>query len=376
MTPELIHRRRWAILAVLVPQRVPRGGRQHDRQRGAAHAQPRARRHHQPAAVDRRRLHPGVRRAAAGVRQPRRPLRPQGRAADRSGAVRRHLGAGRRSPAPPSELIAARAAMGIGAALVFPATLAILTNVFTEPTRAGQGHRRLVGGHRPGRRARPGHRRLAARALLVGLDLPGQRPDRRRRPGRWARGWCPTSRDPDAGRLDPVGLVTLHRRDRAARVHRDRGAAQGWTSADDHRRVRRRPRALLAAFVWWERRRRDPMLDVTRVPQPPVLRRQLRRWPSPSSACSASSSSITQYFQFVRGYSTLVGRPAHAALRRRRRHRRADRRPAGAAVRHEAGRRRRARVDVDRVLLGLDAARPTRRTGRWSCPRWCSSPPA
>ncbi|MCX6509458.1 MAG: MFS transporter, partial [Actinobacteria bacterium] len=32
------------------------------------------------------------------------------------------------------QLIASRAAMGIGAALVFPATLAILTNVFTDPT--------------------------------------------------------------------------------------------------------------------------------------------------------------------------------------------------------------------------------------------------
>jgi MFS family permease len=32
----------------------------------------------------------------------------------------------------PSELIAARAAMGVGAALIFPATLSLLTNVFTE----------------------------------------------------------------------------------------------------------------------------------------------------------------------------------------------------------------------------------------------------
>jgi MFS family permease len=32
----------------------------------------------------------------------------------------------------PSELIAARAVMGLGAALIFPATLSLLTNVFTE----------------------------------------------------------------------------------------------------------------------------------------------------------------------------------------------------------------------------------------------------
>lgn len=43
----------------------------------------------------------------------------------------------------PGQLIAARAAMGIGAALVFPATLAILSNVFTTrvsaPRRSGSG---------------------------------------------------------------------------------------------------------------------------------------------------------------------------------------------------------------------------------------------
>ena len=32
----------------------------------------------------------------------------------------------------PGELIAARAVMGLGAALIFPATLSLLTNVFTE----------------------------------------------------------------------------------------------------------------------------------------------------------------------------------------------------------------------------------------------------
>lgn len=36
------------------------------------------------------------------------------------------------------QLIAARAAMGIGAALIFPATLAILTNVFTVPKERAQ----------------------------------------------------------------------------------------------------------------------------------------------------------------------------------------------------------------------------------------------
>ena len=52
------------------------------------------------------------------------------------------------------QLIAFRGLMGIGAALIFPATLAILVNVFHEPARAGEGDRHLVGDQRPQRRAR------------------------------------------------------------------------------------------------------------------------------------------------------------------------------------------------------------------------------
>ena len=68
---------------------------------------PRARGDHQPAAVDRRRLHARVRRAAAGRRQPRRPLRAQGRPAWSawwSSAC--HFGAGRLRRTTPGQLIA------------------------------------------------------------------------------------------------------------------------------------------------------------------------------------------------------------------------------------------------------------------------------
>ena len=82
--------------------------------------------------------------------------------------------------APSVELIACRVVMGIGAAAIMPATLSILTNVFTVPGRAGQGHRHLVGRLGPGRGDRPDARRLAARALQLGLHLPGQPADRRR----------------------------------------------------------------------------------------------------------------------------------------------------------------------------------------------------
>ena len=84
----------------------------------------------------------------------------------------------------PGELIGWRAAMGIGAALMFPATLAILVNVFTAPEGAGDGDRRVGRHGRRRRRPRPGDRRLPARALLVGLGADDQRAGHRRRPRR------------------------------------------------------------------------------------------------------------------------------------------------------------------------------------------------
>ncbi len=73
--------------------------------------------------------------------------------------------------------------MGIGGAFIMPATLSIITNVFPAQG-ARQGDRRLGRHRRPRRRARPAHRRLPPRALLLGLDLPREPPDRRRRPRR------------------------------------------------------------------------------------------------------------------------------------------------------------------------------------------------
>jgi predicted MFS family arabinose efflux permease len=62
--------------------------------------------------------------------------------------------------------------------------------------------------------------------------------------------------------------------------------------------------ALFATFIWWERRRRDPMLDVTVFRNP--------RFSAASFSVAVAFFGlfgfiflITQYFQFVRGYSTL-----------------------------------------------------------------------
>ena len=97
--------------------------------------------------------------------------------------------------------------MGIGAAFVFPATLAILTNVFTDPTErakaigiwsAMSGLAVALGPVTGGWLLEHfwwGSIFLVNLPIIVVALVLGQR-------------LLPTSRDPDAGRLDPVGLVT------------------------------------------------------------------------------------------------------------------------------------------------------------------------
>ena len=83
----------------------------------------------------------------------------------------------------PAELIAARAVMGLGAAMTFPATLSLLTNVFTERRERAARDRPVGRDRRRGHRAGADRRRLAAAGLQLGQHL------RRHGPGRGARRW-------------------------------------------------------------------------------------------------------------------------------------------------------------------------------------------
>src|SRR3984957_20566631 len=108
--------------------------------------------------------------------------------------------------ASPGQLIVARAVMGIGAAMVFPATLSLLTNVFTE-----RGERALAIGLWG---AITGA--AIARGPIVGGRLV-QLSDRRSlffamapvalAAGVLVGGYVPTSRDPHAPRIDGAGFV-------------------------------------------------------------------------------------------------------------------------------------------------------------------------
>ena len=74
-------------------------------------------------------------------------------------------------------LIAARAAQGVGAAIVTPLTLTLLAEAF-PPERRGLALGVWSGISGIARRARPARRRRPDRARLVALDLLDQRPDR------------------------------------------------------------------------------------------------------------------------------------------------------------------------------------------------------
>lgn len=199
-------------------------------------------------------------------------------------------------------LIAARAAMGVGAALVFPATLAILSNVFTEPSErakaigiwsATTGLAVALGPVTGGWLLEHFwwgsvflvNLPIIAVALVTGAVL------------------LPTSKDPDAGRLDPVGLATSIAAIALLVFTVIEAPHQGWTSPSTIGGFVAFA-ALFATFIWWERRRRDPMLDVTVFRNP--------RFSAASFSVAVAFFGlfgfiflITQYFQFVRGYSTL-----------------------------------------------------------------------
>lgn len=201
----------------------------------------------------------------------------------------------------PGELIAWRAVMGIGGALIMPATLSILTNIFPE-------------------RERP--KAIAIWAATFGLGVPI---------GPVAGGWLlehfswgsvfyinlpviaaaallglflvPESKDPRATPLDPLGAL-LSIAGLAALLYAIIEAPErGWTDAVILAWFAAAG-VLLALFVAWERTRRYPMLDMR------LFRNA--RFSGASIAVTFVFFAmfgvlffLTQYLQMVLGYSAL-----------------------------------------------------------------------
>jgi EmrB/QacA subfamily drug resistance transporter len=199
-------------------------------------------------------------------------------------------------------LIAARAAMGVGAAVIFPTTLGLITNIFTDPIRRAKA--------------------IGLWAAMVGVGVAA---------GPMSGGWLlehfswgsiflvnvpiaalaiiggilfvPTSRDPAAPQVDVPGLI-LSAIGITALIYTVIGAPSwGWGSV---RTAVGFAAAILvlSGFALWERRTPQPMLDVSVFAN--------RRFSGGSLAVTAGFLTlfgfifvITQYFQFIKAYSAF-----------------------------------------------------------------------
>jgi EmrB/QacA subfamily drug resistance transporter len=199
-------------------------------------------------------------------------------------------------------LIAARAAMGVGAAVIFPTTLGLITNIFADPIPRAKAIGLWAAMVGVGVAAGPitggyllEHFRwgaiflvnvpVAAVAIVGGILF------------------VPTSRDPAAPRIDWPGLILSAVGITALVYTIIEAPTWGWSSG--------RAAAgfgvaavVLVAFGFWERRSSHPMLDVSVFAN--------RRFSGGSLAVTAGFLTlfgfifvITQYFQFIKSYSAF-----------------------------------------------------------------------
>lgn len=199
-------------------------------------------------------------------------------------------------------LIVWRAAMGIGAALVFPATLAIITNLFIDPIERAKAiglwsavsgmavaFGPVVGGflleHFWWGSVFLVNIPIVAIALIVGHFL------------------VPESREPHRGRFDVLGLVMSVAAIGVLVYTVIESPHWGWGSVKSTAGFVIAFVAL-AVFVRFESRRVNPLLDVTFF--------RNRRFSAATGSIGIAflclfgfTFLVTQYFQFVRGYEPL-----------------------------------------------------------------------
>src|SRR3954447_2480112 len=202
----------------------------------------------------------------------------------------------------PGQLIAARAVMGVGAAMVFPATLSLIAHAFTErreralaiglwgaTTGGAIAMGPIVGGGVLGACSwRSIFFAMTPVAAIAGVLVAG---------------YVPTSRDPQAASSDRAGFA-LSTAMLALLVYTLIEAPNhGWGSALTLGGFALTA-ALAAAFVAWERRVEHPMLDVSLFRNP--------RFAAASGSVAISFFALSgfiflvaQYFQVLKGYGPL-----------------------------------------------------------------------
>lgn len=201
-----------------------------------------------------------------------------------------------------ASLIAARAAMGVGAAVIFPTTLGLITNIFTDPV--------------------PRAKAIGLWAAMVGVGVAV---------GPISGGWLlehfwwgsifmvnipiaalailggvlfvPTSRDPVAPRVDVGGLILSTAGITTLVYTVIEAPTWGWTNTRTAAGFALAT-VVLAGFAAWERRSTHPMLDVSVFGN--------RRFSGGSLAVTAGFLTlfgfifvITQYFQFIKDYTAF-----------------------------------------------------------------------
>ena len=199
------------------------------------------------------------------------------------------------------QVIVVRAAMGVGAALIMPATLSIIANVFTGEERGkaiaiwaalaavGIGLGPLAGGLLLEWFDWPSvflvNVPFAVAALLLGIR------------------YVPESRDPQPGSFDLLGAA-LSAAGFSILVYAIIEAPEhGWTSGLVLGSLAVSV-ALLGSFLWWEARIKDPMLDLGFF--------RNARFSVGTAAVSVAFFAmlgaifaLTQYLQFAHGYSAI-----------------------------------------------------------------------
>lgn len=200
------------------------------------------------------------------------------------------------------QLIGARSVMGLGAAFVMPATLSIITNIFTDPKERAQAIAIWAGMAGVGVALGPviggyllGHFWWGSVFLInlpiVVLALVS------------GRLLLPESRDPSAPRLDIVGAVLSIAGIGALLWAIIEAPQHGW-AAPVTLGTFALAAVLLAAFALWERRVDKPMLDVAFFRDP--------RFSAASGSIAlvffalfGSFFLFTQLLQFVMGYTAF-----------------------------------------------------------------------
>jgi EmrB/QacA subfamily drug resistance transporter len=202
----------------------------------------------------------------------------------------------------PGQLIAARAVMGIGAAMVFPSTLSLLTNVFVE--RSERAKAIGLWGAITGVAIALGP--IVGGALLEAFDWRSiffaMTPVAAVAALLVTR-FVPASRDPLAPAVDRGGFVLSAAAVGLLIYTIIEAPERGWGSAATLGGFAATVLAV-AAFVAWERRRDNPMLDLGLFAD--------RRFTAASAAVAISFFAlsgfiflVTQYFQFFKGYTPL-----------------------------------------------------------------------